>query len=63
MVTSSMEQPSQVEQFGAVEVQRLYCRSPRCRPPDNPGEIFALRKVPRPPLQARVKERDRPPRL
>jgi hypothetical protein len=58
MLSDSTKYPAQIEQLGAVEVQRLYRCSAYCSPSDNEQEVFTPRKVLSPPLTARIEKWD-----
>lgn len=59
----SAQYPTQVEQLGAIQVQRRYGRSAYSSTPLNDDAVFAPRKVSLPTLTAWVEERDNAPCL
>jgi len=61
--TDSVKRATQVEQFGAIQMQRLHCRPTRGGATENQLGVFAPSKVARPRLAAWIEERHDAPRL
>lgn len=59
MYTDGAQCPTQIEEFRAVQMQCLYCRTTRCGTPTDDHEVLIPCKMPCPVLAARGEERDK----